>query len=229
MSHSKRVGLALTSAVVGAVLTLTSCTAHKQQDPPAAADGEHKPPPTEPSPAPSFTPPSAAALPTHAIPAEEMPRLGEATAMAKGYTGKAFLDNLSKAWGINLGAPKEEEFPGGRRKTVITGDNGKGLSLYLTVTKADELVFLDCVAANGNTHTTAFLRACAAVDAPGTDADRATTWFDQAKKETDTLYAKKKAATVSGILTTGKLVMFVNRLTDSEQLKILGGGTAENS
>ncbi|MEV0904302.1 hypothetical protein [Streptomyces hokutonensis] len=134
----------------------------------------------------------------------------------------------SSAWGITLGDPKEEEFPGGREKTVITGDNGKGLSLLLTVTKSDELVLLDCIAENGNSHTAAFLRACAAVDAPGADPNKATTWFDQAKKETDTLYAKKKEATVSGSLTTGKLVMFVNRLTDSEQLKIFGGGTAEN-
>jgi hypothetical protein len=36
--------------------------------------------------------------------------------MAKGYTGKAFLAGLSKAWGIALGDPKEEEFPGGARR-----------------------------------------------------------------------------------------------------------------
>ncbi|MFE2416920.1 hypothetical protein [Streptomyces hokutonensis] len=218
----------LVLTAVAAALTLTACTKHEQQDPPVVAGAEDKPSPTKPSPTPSFTPPSAATLPTHAIPAAEMPRLGEATVMAKGYTGKAFLADLSKTWSITLGAPKEEEFPGGRKETVITGDNGKGLSLLLTVTKADELVLLDCIAKNGNTHTTAFLRACAAVDAPGADPDKATTWFDQAKKETDTLYAKNKEATVSGILTTGKLVMFVNRLTDSEQLKIFGGGTAEN-
>jgi len=215
------------TAVVAA-LTLTACTGHERQDPPVAAGAEDKPSPAKPSPTPSFTPPSAATLPTHAIPADEMQRLGGARAMAKGYTGKAFLADLSKAWGITLGDAKEEEFPGGRKETVITGDNGKGLSLLLTVTKADELVLPDCTAGNGNTRTTAFLRACAAVDAPGTDPDKVTTWFDQAKKETDTLYAKKKEATVSGILTTGRLVMFVNRLTGSEQLKIFGGGTAEN-
>ncbi|MFE9606149.1 hypothetical protein [Streptomyces hokutonensis] len=82
---------------------------------------------------------------------------------------------------------------------MITGDNGKGLSLLLTVTKVDELVLLDCIAENGNSHTAAFLRACAAVDAPGADPNKATTWFDQAKKG-----------------------------TDSEQLKIFGGRTAEN-
>ncbi|MEU2623228.1 hypothetical protein ABZ642_34860 [Streptomyces sp. NPDC007157] len=222
-------GVVLVLTAVVAALTLTACTKHDRQDSPVVAGAEDKPSPTKPSPTPSFTPPSTATLPTHAIPADEMPRLGEATAMAKGYTGKTFLDDLSKAWGITLGDPKEEEFPGGRKKTVITGDNGKGLSLLLTVTKADELVLLDCIAENGDAHTTAFLRACAAVDAPGADPNRATTWFDQAKKETDTLYAKKKEATVSGILTTGKLVMFVNRLTDSEQLKIFGGGTADNS
>ncbi|MFJ9897501.1 hypothetical protein ACIQPR_29650 [Streptomyces sp. NPDC091280] len=223
----KGVSLALTAVV--AALALTACTKHEQQDSPVVVGAEDKPSPTKPSPTPSFTPPSAATLPTHAILANELPRLGESTAMAKGYTGKAFLTGLTKTWGITLGDPKEQELPGDRKKTVITGDNGKGLSLYLTVTKADELVFLDCVAANGNTDTAAFLRACAAVDAPGTDPNKATAWFDQAKKETDTLYAQKKEAIVSGVLTTGKLVMFVNRLTDSEQLKIFGGGTAENS
>lgn len=227
MGRSKRLGLGLAAVAVGAALAVTSCTTHKQ-DPSPVVGADDKPTPSPPSPTPSFTPPSAASLPTHAFLASEMPRLGESVAMAKGYTGKAFLGRLSKTWGVPLGAPKEEEFPGDRKKTVVTGDNGKGLFLQMTVTKSDELVFLDCIAGKGNAQASAFLRDCSTIDAPGADRDKVADWFDPAKKEADDLYQKRKEATVSGIFSTGKIVMFVNRLSDSEHLKIFGGAVAEN-
>ncbi|MEU6541491.1 hypothetical protein [Streptomyces sp. NPDC047000] len=229
MSDRKRVGLALTSAVVGAVLALASCTTHKQQDPPVVADGEHKSPPTEPSPTPSFTPPSVKSLPQHAILGRNGPRLGKVTTMSKGYTAKAFLDHISTTWNITLKAPKREELPLNRKVLVATGISPKGRSVQTFLSDDLDLSSLICSTPIDDQQGDSFLRDCAAIDVPGVDQDAAAKWFTEAEKEDDALYAKKKESVISGAFASGPVVMFLDRTSDKHALRVLGGAVAENS
>ena len=46
--------------------------------------------------------------------------------MSEGHSGQTFLDRLTADWDAALKAPKEEEFPGGRKYLVASGEQCQG-------------------------------------------------------------------------------------------------------
>lgn len=225
--RGKGVSLVLTAVV--AALTLTACTKHEQQDLPVVVGAEDKTPPAEPSPTPSFTPPSVKSLPQHAVLGRDRPRLGTITTMSKGYTAKTFLGRLSTTWNITLKAPKREELPLNRKVLIATSSNAKGLSVQTTLADDLDLTALICSTPIGYRQGDDFLRDCAALDVPGVDQDAAAKWLAQAEKEDDALYAKKKDYVISGVFASGPVVMFLDRTSSEHALRVLGGAVAENS
>ncbi|MER7948023.1 hypothetical protein ABTY59_11635 [Streptomyces sp. NPDC096079] len=189
---------------------------------------------TRPAPSPTTRAvPRAADLPRHAVAGEERPAFGAAGTMAAGYTGREFLTGLSADWKLKLGEPVEQEMPDGKKKTYVNGTGGNGISISAGYADHENMSSLLCRTDANRSGDFAFLTACTRLDVTGVDHAKAASWLVQARKETDSLYEKKVAQTgnkkeyvVSGVLTSGPVVMVLHRAYGTYSLRILGGAAA---
>lgn len=189
-----------------------------------------------PSPVPSKTRivPRAADLPKHAVTSDKRPTFGAADTMAAGYTGEEFLAGLSKDWKLKLDKPVEQEMPDGKNRTYVNGRGENGMTISAGYVDGENLSSLLCrTGTDESDQSDGFLAACTALDATGVDHEKASSWLKQAKRETDSLYEKRVAATgnkkeyvVSGVLVSGPVVMVLHRAYDKYSLRILGGAVA---
>ncbi|MFC9244961.1 hypothetical protein ACFT7S_13255 [Streptomyces sp. NPDC057136] len=150
--------------------------------------------------------------------------------MATGYTGKEFLAGLSKDWKLKLDKPVEQEMPDGEKRTYVHGRSGSGVTVSAGYADHEDMSSLLCKTSTNQSDGLAFLAACTGLDVVGVDHSKASSWLEQAKKETDSLYEKKVAETgnkkeyvVSGVFTSGPVVMVLHRAYDKYSLRILGG------
>lgn len=188
-----------------------------------------------PSGTPAETP--ATDLPKHAVAGKDRPSIGAGVTMAAGYTGKDFLSRLAKNWKVNLDKPVKQEMPNGKMRTYIHGRGGTGSGTGTTVSAgfADHTNLSSLLCGTGTDKSGAldFLAACTELDVAGIDHAKASSWLKQAKRETDSLYKERAAETknkkeyvVSGVLTSGPVVMVLHRTYDTYSLRILGHAAA---
>ncbi|MFJ3143643.1 hypothetical protein ACIPJM_14490 [Streptomyces halstedii] len=184
---------------------------------------------------PTVTP--ATDLPQHAVAGKDRPSIGPGVTMAVGYTGKGFLSRLAKDWKLNLNKPVKQEMPDGKMRTYIHGRGGTGSGTGTTVSAgfADHTNLSSLLCGTGTDKSGAldFLAACTELDVAGIDHAKASSWLKQAKRETDSLYTERAAETknkkeyvVSGVLTSGPVVMVLHRTYDTYSLRILGRAAA---
>ncbi|MFD7864589.1 hypothetical protein [Streptomyces sp. NPDC059783] len=223
-----RAPLVLMALVIGAAGT-ASCDRSTPErtaasEPPM--DAATKPDPT-PSKTPSLTP--ATALPKHAVAGTDRPSLAAGRRMADGYTGKDFLSRLAKDWKVKLAEPVEQEMPNGKMRTYIHGSRGSEVPLSAGYADHKNMSSLLCQAGIDQPDAHDFLAACTELSVPGIDHAKADAWLEQATRETDSLYKKRVAETkikqeniVSGVLTTGPVLMVLFRSYDLYSLRILG-------
>ncbi|WP_326738691.1 hypothetical protein [Streptomyces sp. NBC_01022] len=189
----------------------------------------------KPSATPDLTP--ASALPKHAVAGKDRPSIGAGVTMAAGYTGKDYLSRLAKNWSLDLGKPVKQEMPNGKMRTYIhgRGTTGKGTGTTVSAGFADHTNLSSLLCGTGTDQPGAldFLSACTGLDVAGIDHAKASSWVEQAKRETDSLYKERAAETknkkeyvVSGVLTSGPVVMVLHRTYDTYSLRILGNAAA---
>ncbi|MDT7840159.1 hypothetical protein [Streptomyces justiciae] len=186
-----------------------------------------------PEPSRTRTAPRAADLPKHAVTSDKRPSLGEADTIAAGYTGKEFLAGLSKDWKLKLDKPVEQEMPDGKKRTYVNGRGGDELTLSAGYVDSENMSSLLCRTSTNQSDGFGFLTACTRLDVPGIDHGEASSWLEQAKKETDSLYRRKVAETgnkkeyvVSGVFISGPVTMILYRAYGKYSLRILGGAVA---
>ena len=223
-----RVPVVLMTLVVGTA----GAAACGQNDPGTTAASE-RPRTAAPRPEPAATTrtaPRAADLPEHAVAGDERPAFGAADTMHPGYSGKEFLAGLAKDWKLKLDKPVEQEMPDGKKKTYVHGRGGDGISVSAGYADHENMSSLLCRTGTNHSGAFAFLAACTRLDVAGVDHTKASAWLDRARKETDSLYEKKVAETgnkkeyvVSGVFTSGPVVMVLHRAYDTYSLRILGG------
>ncbi|MFE5592496.1 hypothetical protein ACFQ9B_19690, partial [Streptomyces sp. NPDC056549] len=228
-----RVPAVLTTLVVGTA-GAAACGANGTAT--TAAPERPKATATAARPAPSPTKravPRAADLPRHAVAGEERPALGAAGTMAAGYTGREFVTGLAKDWKLRLGEPVEQEMPDGKKKTYVNGTSESGISLSAGYADHENMSSLLCRTDANRSEDFAFLTACTRLDVKGVDHAKASSWLEQARKETDSLYVKKVAQTgnkkeyvVSGVFTSGPVAMVLHRAFGTYSLRILGDAVA---
>lgn len=176
-------------------------------------------------------------LPKHAVAGKDRPSIGPGVTMAVGYTGKDFLSRLAKDWKLNLNKPVKQEMPNGKMRTYIHGRGGTGSGTGTTVSAgfADHTNLSSLLCGTGTDKSGALdlLAACTELDVAGIDHAKASSWLKQAKRETDSLYTERAAETknkkeyvVSGVLTSGPVVMVLHRTYDTYSLRILGRAAA---
>ncbi|WNI21680.1 hypothetical protein [Streptomyces sp. ITFR-16] len=214
------------SVVIGAA-GAASCS---RSGPGTAASEHPKAVAPEPEPSKARTAPRAADLPKHAVADDERPSLGAADTMTAGYTGKEFLARLAKNWKLKLDEPVEQEMPDGKKRTYVHGRGESGLTVSAGYADHKDMSSLVCGTSTNQSDGLGFLAACTGVDAVGIDHGKASSWLEQAKKETDSLYEKKVAETgikkeyvVSGVFVSGPVVMVLHRAYEKYSLRILGG------
>lgn len=184
----------------------------------------------EPERSPARTAPRAAGLPKHAVAGDKRPSLSSGNTMSAGYTGKDFLAGLAKDWKLKLNKPVSQEVPDGKKRTYVHGHGGNGLTVSAGYADHEDMSSLVCRSGTGGSDGFGFFSACAGLDVTGIDHGKASSWLAQAKKETDSLYEKRVAETgnkkeyvVSGVFTSGPVVMVLNRAYEKYSLRILGG------
>lgn len=226
-----RVPAVLMTVVIGAA-GAASCS---QNSPETAASDRPKAAAPHPEPSKTRTAPRVADLPKHAVTSDKRPRFGAADTMATGYTGKDFLTGLSKDWKLKLAKPVEQEMPDGEKRTYIHGRGAGGVTVSAGYADHKNMSSLLCRTDTNHSDGFDFLAACTGLDVAGVDHDKASSWLKQAKKETDSLYEKKVAETgskkeyvVSGVFTSGPVVMVLHRAYDKYSLRILGGAVAKS-
>ena len=224
-----RVPAVLMTVVIG-MAGAASCS---QNTPGTAASESPKAAAPHPAPSKTRTAPRAADLPKHAVSGDKRPVFGEADTMATGYTGKEFLAGLAKDWKLKLDEPVEQEMPDGEKRTYIHGRGGSGVTVSAGYADHEDMSSLLCKTGTNQTDGPGFLAACTGLDVAGVDHGKASSWLEQAKKETDSLYEKKVAETgnkkeyvVSGVFTSGPVVMVLHRAYGKYSLRILGGAVA---
>ncbi|MCQ1578488.1 hypothetical protein [Streptomyces parvus] len=201
----------------------------------AAAPKAAATPSGTPAETPILTP--ATDLPKHAVAGKDRPSIGAGVTMAAGYTGKDFLSRLAKNWKLNLEEPVKQEMPNGKMRTYIHGRGGTGSDNGTTVSAgfADHTNLSSLLCGTGTDKSGAldFLAACTELDVAGIDHAKASSWLKQAKRETDSLYKERAAETknkkeyvVSGVLTSGPVVMVLHRTYATYSLRILGHAAA---
>ncbi|MFD8689290.1 hypothetical protein [Streptomyces sp. NPDC059651] len=233
MRTAPRVAVALMAVVIGAA-GAASCgrstpEATASEQPKAAAPkAESK---AEPSGTPTASP--ATELPKHAVAGDERPSLDAGGTMAAGYTGKDFLARLAKDWRLKLDEPVDQEMPDGKKRTYINGRGGSGMTVSSGFADRKDMSSLVCRTGMKQSDAFGFLAACTQLDVAGINHGKASSWLGQAKKETDSLYKKKVAETgmkeeyvVSGVFTSGPVVMVLHRTYEKYSLRILGSAAA---
>ncbi|MFE0701723.1 hypothetical protein [Streptomyces sp. NPDC058872] len=218
------------TVVIGTV-GATSCSGNSP-----APEASERPKYTAPLPEPSTTTrtvPSVADLPKHAVSSDKRPEFGVVDTMATGYTGKEFLARLSKDWKLKLDKPVEQEMPDGKKQTYVNGRSESGETLSAGYADHEDMSSLVCRTDSDSSDGLEFLAACTGLDVAGVDHGKASSWLRQAKKETDSLYEKRVAATgnkkeyvVSGVFASGPVVMVLHRAYRKYSLRILGGAVA---
>lgn len=166
---------------------------------------------------------------------DKRPSFGEVDTMAAGYTGKDFLSGLSKDWKLKLDKPVGQEMPDGKKRTYVHGRAGSGATVSAGYADHEDMSSLVCRTGLKQSDGLGFLAACSRLDVVGVDHGKAASWLEQAKKETDSLYEEKVAETgnkkeyvVSGVFTSGPVVMVLHRAYDKYSLRILGGAVEQN-
>ncbi|WP_328886446.1 hypothetical protein [Streptomyces sp. NBC_00316] len=204
-----------------------------QNSPGTVASGRPKTAASHPEPSRTRTAPRAADLPKRAVTGDKRPSLGAADTMAAGYTGKDFLTGLSKDWKLKLDKPVEQEMPDGKKRTYVHGRVGDELTVSAGYADRQNMSSLLCGTSTDRSDGFDFLASCTGLDVAGIDHGKASSWLEQAKKETDSLYEKKVAETgnkkeyvVSGVFTSGPVTMVLHRAYEKYSLRILGGAVA---
>ncbi|MEV4880444.1 hypothetical protein [Streptomyces cyaneofuscatus] len=230
MRAAIRVPAVLMTVVIGAA-GAASCSQNSPGTP--APDRPKAPAAAHPEPSRTRTAPRASDLPQHAVTGDERPGLGAADTMAAGYTGTGFLTGLSKDWKLKLDKPVEQEMPDGKKRTYVHGRGANGVTVSAGYADRENMSSLLCRTSTKQSDGFDFLASCTGIDVPGVDHGKATSWLDQAKKETAALYEKKVAETgnkkeyvVSGVFTSGSVTMVLHRAYDKYSLRILGGAVA---
>ncbi|MET4922046.1 hypothetical protein P3L51_06715 [Streptomyces sp. PSRA5] len=218
--------MAVVIGTAGAVSCNRSSPATTGPDRPKAASAHPEPSKTR-------TAPRAVDLPEHAVTSDKRPSFGAADTMATGYTGKDFLTGLSKKWKLKLDEPVEQEMPDGKKRTYVNGRDGNGVTVSAGYADHTLMSSLLCRTSTKKPAGFGFLAACTGLDVAGVDHSKASSWLKQAKRETDSLYAKKIAETgnkkeyvVSGVFTSGPVTMILHRAYGTYSLRILGGAVA---
>lgn len=240
MRTALRVPVVLMAVAIGAAgaVSCSRSTPEKtaaSERPTAAAPKAAATPSGTPAETPTVTP--ATDLPKHAVAGKDRPSIGAGVTMAAGYTGKDFLSRLAKDWKLNLDKPVKQEMPNGKMRTYIHGRGGTGSGTGTTVSAgfADHTNLSSLLCGTGTDKSGAldFLAACTELDVAGIDHAKASSWLKQAKRETDSLYKERAAETknkkeyvVSGVLTSGPVVMVLHRTYDTYSLRILGHAAA---
>ncbi|MFF0014481.1 hypothetical protein [Streptomyces sp. NPDC005374] len=232
MRAALRVPAVLMTVVIGTAGAV-SCS---RSDSGTAAPDRTKASAPHPEPSRARTAPRAADLPKHAVTSDKRPTFGAADTMAAGYTGKDFLAGLSKDWKLKLDKPVGQEMPDGKKRTYVNGhggDGGDGMTVSAGYIDNENMSSLLCRTGTDQSDGFDFLAACTGLDVAGVDHGKASSWLKQAKQETDSLYAEKIAETgnkkeyvVSGVFTSGPVVMILHRAYDKYSLRILGGAVA---
>jgi hypothetical protein len=228
-----RAAIRVPAALVTVVICAAGAASCSQKSPETAAPGHSKAAALHPVPSNERTAPRAADLPRHAVTADKRPRFGAADTMATGYTGKGFLSGLAKDWKLKLDKPVEQEMPDGKKRTYINGHGENGVTVSAGYADHENMSSLLCRTSTNRSGGFDFLAACTGLDVAGVDHGKASSWLKQAKKETDSLYAKKVTETknrkeyvVSGVFVSGPVVMVLHRAYDKYSLRILGGAVA---
>ncbi|MFJ8885286.1 hypothetical protein ACIRJR_18025 [Streptomyces sp. NPDC102402] len=240
MRAALRVPVVLMAVAIGATgaVSCSRSTPEKtaaSERPTAAGPKAAATPAETPTETPTVTP--ATDLPKHAVAGKDRPSIGAGVTMAVGYTGKDFLSRLAKAWKLNLDKPVKQEMPNGKMRTYIHGRGGTGSGTGTTVSAgfADHTNLSSLLCGTGTDKSGAldFLAACTELDVAGIDHAKASSWLEQAKRETDSLYKERAAETknkkeyvVSGVFTSGPVVMVLHRTYDTYSLRILGHAAA---
>ncbi|MGW4435510.1 hypothetical protein ACWELO_07080 [Streptomyces sp. NPDC004596] len=229
MRAALRVPAVLMTVVIGTA-GAASCSG---DGPGATASGRPSAAARPSAPATPRTPPRAADLPEHAVTGDKRPEFGAASTMTRGYTGKEFLAGLAGDWRLKLDEPVEQEMPDGGKRTYVNGRGARGMTLSAGYADHENMSSLLCRTGTGRSGGFGFLAACAGIDVAGVDHGKASSWLARAKKETDSLYARKVAETgnkkeyvVSGVFTSGPVTMVLHRAYDKYSLRILGGTVA---
>ncbi|MEV3933476.1 MULTISPECIES: hypothetical protein [unclassified Streptomyces] len=240
MRTALRVPVVLMAVAIGAAgaVSCSRDTPEKtaaSERPTAAAPKAAATPSGTPAETPTVTP--ATDLPKHAVAGKDRPSISAGVTMAVGYTGKDFLSRLAKDWKLNLDKPVKQEMPNGKMRTYIHGRGGTGSGTATTVSAgfADHTNLSSLLCGTGTDKSGAldFLAACTELDVAGIDHAKASSWLKQAKRETDSLYKERAAETknkkeyvVSGVFTSGPVVMLLHRTYDTYSLRILGHAAA---
>lgn len=229
MRAALRVPVVLMTVVIG---TAGAVSCSRSTPEPAASERTTAAAPRA-EPSPSRTAPRAAELPKHAVTSDQQPSFGEADTMAAGYSGKDFLAGLSKDWKLKLDKPVEEEMPDGKKRTYVHGHRGNAMTLSAGYADHEDMSSLLCRTGTDQSGGVDFLAACTRIDVSGVDHGKASSWLEQAKRETDSLYKKRVAETgnkkeyvVSGVFVSGPVTMILHRAYDRYSLRILGGAVA---
>ncbi|MFC8370152.1 MULTISPECIES: hypothetical protein [unclassified Streptomyces] len=231
MRAAVRVPAVLMTVVIGAA-GAASCG---QSNSTTAASDRSKAAAPHPEASRTRTAPRAADLPKHAVTSDKQPSFGAADTMAAGYTGKDFLTGLSKDWKLKLDKPVEQEMPDGKERTYVHGRGGNGMTVSAGYADHENMSSLLCRVGANRSDGFDFLAACTGLDVAGVDHSKASSWLEQAKKETDSLYAKRVAETgnkkeyvVSGVFTSGPVTMVLHRAYDKYSLRVLGGAVTQS-
>ncbi|MFJ2705325.1 hypothetical protein ACIO3R_19235 [Streptomyces sp. NPDC087428] len=231
MRTALRVPVVLMAVVIGAA-GAASCS----RSAPETTASEHPraaAPKAESEPSGTPTAPPATELPRHAVADDERPSLSPGNTMSAGYTGKDFLARLAKDWKLKLDKPVDQEMPDGKKRTYIHGRGGSGMMVSAGFADHEDMSSLVCRISMNQSDALGLLAACTKLDVAGIDHGKASSWLEQAKKETDSLYKKKVAETknkkeyvVSGVFASGPVVMVLHRAYDTYSLRILGDAAA---
>lgn len=231
MRTALRVPVVLMAVVIGAA-GAASCS----RSTPETTASEHPKaaaPKAESEPSGTPTAPPATELPKHAVAGDERPSLAAGSTMAAGYTGKDFLARLAKDWKLKLDKPVDQEMPDGKKRTYIHGRGGSGMTVSAGFADHENMSSLLCRTSPNQSDDLGLLAACTKLDVAGIDHGKASSWLEQAKKETDSLYKKKVAETknkkeyvVSGVFTSGPVLMVLHRTYERYSLRILGVAAA---
>ncbi|MER5476086.1 hypothetical protein ABT026_03725 [Streptomyces sp. NPDC002734] len=147
--------------------------------------------------------------------------------MADGYSGKDFLAGLAEDWDVVLRKPVKQEMPDGRMRTYIHGSGPDGI--FVSAGYADHRNISSLICTSESSGDVRFLDACTELDVAGLDHRKAHAWFDKVKKRTDRRHEREAAQSpgpapwvVSDVLTSGPVILVLDRANRSYRLRILG-------
>ncbi|MGW4159876.1 hypothetical protein [Streptomyces sp. NPDC004788] len=136
--------------------------------------------------------------------------------MAKGYTGTAFLQHLTRQWHITLSPRQKYDFKKDDGQPAVwlsTGaahpSAGTELSVAVVWNLSGDIESLACSADRKAPGHTDFLRDCIKLDHPGSNPIDATHWLDEMIPETDKAQARAKGPVGSPLYRAGRAASFL--------------------